>query len=134
MRDSQLQHELGQHLREELLAGRVSRREFLHRATVLGLSAATITALLAGGGREPARAQTPLPKRGGTIRVALVPPTAAVDPVTMYDAGAIATVQQVAEYLVWAENDLRLRPVLATRWEPDKDGKTWTFTLREGVK
>src|SRR5438105_7317501 len=105
MTDSDLQHELGQHLREELLAGRLSRRELLRRATVFGLSAGTIAGLLAGTRGEPARAQTP-PKRGGTLRVALVPPTAAVDPVTMYDAGAIAMVQQVAEYLVWAENDL----------------------------
>ncbi|HTD48891.1 MAG TPA: ABC transporter substrate-binding protein [bacterium] len=133
MTDSDLQHELGQHLREELLAGRLSRREFLRRATVFGLSAGTIAGLLAGAGGGPARAQAPPPKRGGTLRVALVPPTAAVDPVTMYDAGAIAMVQQVAEYLVWAENDLSLRPVLAQRWEPDNTGKTWMFTLREGV-
>ena len=132
-RDSHLQHELGQHLREEWLAGRMSRREFLRSATVLGLSAATIAGLVGGTGGERARAQAPA-KKGGTIQVALVPPTAALDPVTMYDAGAIAVVQQVAEYLVWAENDLRLRPVLATHWEPDSAGKTWTFTLRDGVK
>jgi len=133
MSDSHLQHELGQHLREELLAGRISRREFLRSATAFGLSAGAIAALLTGVGREPALAQAPPVKRGGTIRVALVPPTAAVDPVTMYDAGAIAVVQQVAEYLIWAEKDLRLRPVLATRWEPDAQARTWTFTLRDGV-
>ncbi len=133
MSASHLQGELGQHLREELLAGRISRREFLRSATVLGLSAGTIAALLAGPGRQPVLAQTPA-KRGGTIRVALVPPTAAVDPVTMYDAGAIAVVQQVAEYLIWAEKDLRLRPVLATRWEPNDKAKTWTFTLRDGIR
>ncbi|TMJ11039.1 MAG: peptide ABC transporter substrate-binding protein, partial [Bacillati bacterium ANGP1] len=134
MSDSHLQHELGQHLREELLAGRISRREFLRSATAFGLSAGAIAALLAGGGRAPALAQTPPVKRAGTIRVALVPPTAAVDPVTMYDAGAIAVVQQMAEYLIWAEKDLRLRPVLATRWEPDAQARTWTFTLRDGVR
>jgi len=134
MRDSRLQGALGQHLREELLAGRISRREFLRSATALGLSTGTIAALLAGSGREAVRAQAPPARRGGAIRVALVPPTAAVDPVTMYDAGAIAVVQQVAEYLIWAEKDLRLRPVLATRWEPDDKAKTWTFTLRDGVR
>ena len=41
----------------------------------------------------------------------------------MYDAGAIATVQQVCEYLAWAENDLSLRPVLAESWTPDADGE-----------
>ncbi|OLC55947.1 MAG: hypothetical protein AUH92_01105, partial [Acidobacteria bacterium 13_1_40CM_4_69_4] len=107
---------------------------FLRSATAFGLSTGAIAALLAGAGREPALAQAPPVKRGGTIRVALVPPTAAVDPVTMYDAGAIGVVQQVAEYLIWAEKDLRLRPVLATRWEPDAQARTWTFTLREGVR
>src|SRR6516164_1897763 len=47
-RDSLLQHELGQHLREEWLAARTSRREFLRSATVLGLSAATIAGLVGG--------------------------------------------------------------------------------------
>src|SRR5207244_13265431 len=102
MSDSHLQHELGQHLREELLAGRISRREFLRSATAFGLSAGAIAALLTGVGREPALAQAPPVKRGGTIRVALVPPTAAVDPVTMYDAGASAGVQQVGARLTSA--------------------------------
>src|SRR5437868_11702276 len=100
MKGSDLQHELGRHLREELLAGRLSRREFLRRATVLGLSAGTIAGLLAGAGGGSARAQTPPPKRGGTLRVALVPPTAAVDPVTMFRAGALPLGPQEAESLV----------------------------------
>ena len=74
MSDSHLQHELGQHLREELLAGRISRREFLRSATAFGLSAGAIAALLAGGGRAPALAQTPPVKRAGTIRVHRVLP------------------------------------------------------------
>ncbi len=126
--------ELGRHFLEELRAGRMTRREFVRSATVVGLSLSTLATLLGVSGRERAGAQTPDVKRGGTMRVALVPATAAVDPVTMYSAGAIAVVQQVAEYLIWAENDLRLRPVLATRWEPNDKGTTWTFTLREGVR
>lgn len=134
MNDSPLQRELGHHLLEELRAGRMTRRDFLLSASVLGLSLPAVTALLGIASPETVSAQPAAPKRGGTLRVSLVPPTAAVDPVTMYDAGAIAVVQQVAEYLVWAENDLRLRPVLATRWEPDAKAQTWTFTLREGVR
>jgi peptide/nickel transport system substrate-binding protein len=133
MRTSPLQRELGQHLLEELRAGRLTRREFIRNATVFGLSLSTIATLLGAGPHHEASAQTEAVNLGGTMRVALTPPTAAVDPVTMYDTGAIAVTQQVAEYLVWAESDLRLRPVLATRWEPDAAGKTWTFTLRGGV-
>jgi len=67
------------------------------------------------------------------MRVVMVPPTAAPNPVTMYDAGTIATVQQVCEYLAWVENDLSLRPVLAQSWSSDPAGKVWTFKLRAGV-
>ncbi len=134
MYESPLQRELGHHLLDELRTGRMTRREFVRSASVLGLSLAAIAAFLRTASPETASAQTAVPKRGGTLRVAGVPPTAAVEPVTMYDAGSIATVQQVAEYLVWAQNDLRLRPVLATRWEPDAKGQTWMFTVREGVR
>ena len=41
--------------------------------------------------------------------------------------------QQAGEYLVWVENDLTLRPVLAERWAPNDDGSEWTFALHEGV-
>jgi len=37
-------------------------------------------------------------------------------------------------YLVQADNDLRIQPDLAEKWEISPDGKTYTFTLRKGVK
>jgi peptide/nickel transport system substrate-binding protein len=43
-------------------------------------------------------------------------------------------VQPVGEYLVWVGNDLVPRPQLATAWVPSAGGKTWTITLRQGVK
>ena len=60
-------------------------------------------------------------------------PTVAVDPTTMYDTGSIAIAQQVCEYLIWVNNDLSLRPVLAEKWSPDASAKVWTFNLRKGV-
>lgn len=73
------------------------------------------------------------PRRGGTLRVAL-PMADSIDPLQMSAGGSIAIVQQVAEYLVWAEDDLSLRPVLATDWAPRDGGRTWIFRLREGVR
>ena len=140
MHENDLQRELGQDLVEEVNKGRMTRRELLVRGTVIGLSMSTIGSLLAacGGssstGTASASASASVaPKSGGTMRVTMVPPTGALDPVVMYDAGAIATVQQVCEYLAWAENDLSLRPVLAESWTPDATAKTWTFKLRQNV-
>jgi peptide/nickel transport system substrate-binding protein len=138
MHENDLQKELGRHLVEEVGSGRMTRRELLVRGSVLGLSLTTLGSLLAAcGGSDstasPSASASAAPKAGGTLRVTLVPPTAALDPVTMYDAGAIATVQQVCEYLAWAENDLSLRPVLAESWTPDATAKVWTFKLRQNV-
>ena len=66
------------------------------------------------------------------MRVVMVGPTAALDPVAMWDGGSVGVVQQVCEYLCWTENDLSLRPVLAESWTPNAAADTWTFTLRQG--
>jgi len=140
MHENDLQRELGQNLVDQVNKGRMTRRELLVRGTVLGLSLTTIGSLLAacGGSSSGSTASatasaSAAPKAGGTLRVTMVPPTGALDPITMYDAGAIATVQQVGEYLAWVENDLSLRPVLAESWTPDSSAKTWTFKLRQNV-
>src|SRR6056297_3160574 len=41
---------------------------------------------------------------------------------------------QVAETLVEADADGRLRPGLASAWQASGDGLVWRFTLREGVR
>jgi len=139
MNENELQRELGQHLLEQVNNGHLTRRELLVRGSVLGLSMTALGSLLAACGSgsssaaSPSAAASAAPKMGGTMRVAMVPPTGALDPAVMYDAGAIATVQQVCEYLAWAENDLTLRPVLAESWTPDATAKTWTFKLRQNV-
>src|SRR5690349_7172666 len=56
----------------ELLAGRLTRRELMIRAAVLGLSASTIGALLAAcGNNTTTGTAAPTPKRGGTLRAGL---------------------------------------------------------------
>jgi peptide/nickel transport system substrate-binding protein len=48
-------------------------------------------------------------------------------------AGPLLVQAGIAETLVRVDDDLRLQPWLAERWE-HPDVKTWVFTLREGVK
>ncbi len=137
MMQNELQRELGQHLVEQVGKGRMTRRQLLVRGSVLGLSATALGSLLSACGSESVTTSSASPSMaptmGGTLRVTMVPPTSGLDPATMWDAGAIATVQQVCEYLAWVENDLTLRPVLAESWSPDAEAKTWTFKLRQNV-
>jgi len=42
--------------------------------------------------------------------------------------------QIMYSYLVQADKDLRIQPDLAEKWEISPDGKTYTFSLRKGVK
>ena len=135
-RDTPFQHEYADHLLHEVLAGRMTRRQLLVRASVVGLSATLVGQVLAAcGSSSPSSSPTPstTPKAGGTLKVTMPSPTVAVDPTTMYDTGSIAIAQQVAEYLIWVNNDLSLRPVLAESWSPDSTAKVWTFKLRQGV-
>ena len=100
------------------------------RALLLGSAGLALGGAILPGSKPAAAAE---PKRGGTMRIAC-PPATNLDPVKMQSAGAIAIVQQAAEYLVWADPDLKLRPVLATSWKTDDAGKTWVFDIRQGVK
>jgi peptide/nickel transport system substrate-binding protein len=134
--------ELPNHLIDELSAGRLDRREFLRRASVAGLSASAAAVILAacgganstGASKSSTSASGPA-KAGGTLRVAQQAPAAAVNPLTVADAGGLNLLAQTGEYLVF-DNDatLSLEPMLATKWSSNHDGSVWTFTLRQGVK
>ena len=137
MSDTPVQREYAQHLLEEVKSGRMTRRQLLVRASVMGLSATAMGRLLVacGGSSSPSASASTggTPKAGGTLKVTMPSPTVALDPTTMYDTGSIAMTQQVAEYLIWVGNDLKPRGVLAESWSPSSDLKTWTFKLRQGV-
>jgi peptide/nickel transport system substrate-binding protein len=121
-------HEYRDHLLEEFRAGRLTRRGLLVRASVAGVSLAAFGSLL---GRE-AQAQTA--KRGGTLRVASQIPSANPEPVTASNAGEVFTYQPSLEYLCYPRADWTLDPRLATGWKADPTPKTWTFTIRQGVR
>ncbi|MBF1138407.1 MAG: hypothetical protein HXL79_02525, partial [[Eubacterium] sulci] len=38
------------------------------------------------------------------------------------------------EWLIQYDSTGHIQPALAEKWETSKDGKTWTFKLRKGVK
>ena len=80
-----------------------------------------------------AEAQTPTPRRGGTM-VMLVHPEPSTLATYAVSAGNIPPVTtQIYEGLLTYDWDLKPAPALAKSWEVSPDGKTITFRLQEGV-
>ena len=80
----------------------------------------------------PAEAQ---PKRGGTLRVALVKAHTTFDPHIVNDNPDIQLTRQAYDNLILRDpDDLSLIPMLAKSWEANDDLTQFTFQLRSGVK
>jgi peptide/nickel transport system substrate-binding protein len=140
---------------EAFAAGRLSRREFIQRAAIVGLSMGSISAVIAacggttsspsataaGGSAAPTSAASAgasagaSAAQGGTIRVAIQRPVS-VDPVGMQDLGGYGIVAQSMEFLctLTPKDLVTIGPGLATEWTPNGDGSVWTFKLRQNVK
>jgi peptide/nickel transport system substrate-binding protein len=128
--------ELENHYIDELVAGRLNRRDFLRRGSAVGISVPLLGAILSACGSSASSSTTPPPaaKRGGTLRVAISAPAAAVNPLTVADAGGLCMLNQTGEFLIFDNNlKLALEPMLALKWSPNGDGSVWTFKLRNGV-
>jgi peptide/nickel transport system substrate-binding protein len=118
-------------LLDEYFDVKYDRREFIRRATVFGLSAATIAAVLEACGTS----STASGKVGGRLRVGIIPPPAhTIEPHTFADQGALETGSIAGEHLIRTAPGLQLVPELATSWTPNGDASTWTVKLRSGVK
>jgi peptide/nickel transport system substrate-binding protein len=137
--------ELENHYIDELVAGRISRRQFMRRGAVIGMSTGLMSAILAacGGANSSSSSSASssgaasggTPVKGGTLKLATQAPAAAVNPLTVSDAGGLCMLAQTGEFLTFDNNmALQLQPMLATSWKPSNNGAVWTFTLRSGVK
>jgi peptide/nickel transport system substrate-binding protein len=134
------QGEIANHIIDEFAAGRLSRRDFIRRGTVVGISVPLLGSILAAcgssgtssapsGGSSSAAGQA-----GAVIKAGIVTPTAAINPVTVADQGGLDMLAQTGEYLCLSTQTLTLKPVLAIGWSPNSKADVWTFHLRHGVK
>jgi len=143
--------ELENHYIDELVAGRISRRQFMRKGAVIGMSTGLMGAILAAcggannvssssssaaaGGSSTTSAASSAAVKGGTLKLALPTPASAVNPLIVDDAGGLCLLAQTGEFLIFDNNQLlTLQPMLATKWTPSKGGAVWTFNLRQGVK
>lgn len=118
-------------LKELYRRGRITRREFIRNAAILGMSLSSASAFLAGKAR-PAAAAADVPVRGGTLRTEYNWIPYVEDP-AKDGVGTGQVGLAIAEALVWTGEDGVPRPQLAKSWETSDDAKEWTFHLQEGV-
>ncbi len=143
---------------EHYAAGKISRRSFVRRGAIIGLSAPVMSAVIAAcgddddepaqptddGGDDGAPADdtaddgAPPPAGGGGTIVSAIQfgdANSGLDPLNMLDLGTYSVLSQSFEYLVGLADDGNIGPTaLSTGWSPNEDGTVWTFDLREGVK
>jgi len=138
------QGEIANHVIDEFAAGRLSRRDFIRRASVVGISVPLVGSILeacssssSSSGSSSASAgasSTATGAPGAVIRVGITTPAAAINPVTVSDQGGEDMLAQTGEYLCLSDQTLTLKPVLATSWSSNSAADVWTFKIRQGVK
>ncbi len=142
---------------EHYAQGKINRRDFVKRGTIIGLSMPFMGAIIAacgddddddsgsgdtqpagttategttGGGDDGGGAA------GGTLVVAIQQgdATSGLDPVNRLDLGTYNVLSQSFEYLVGLGDDGNIAATaLAESWSPNETGDVWTFNLRQGA-
>jgi peptide/nickel transport system substrate-binding protein len=132
------QGDIGNHVIDEFVAGRISRRDFLRRGAVVGISVPVLGGVLAacGSSGSPSSSSTGTAagQAGATIKAAIIVPSAAINPLTVADQGGLDMLAQTGEYLCLSDQHLTLQPVLAESWSANSAADVWTFKIRQGVK
>ena len=117
---------------DELFEAELTRRQLLQRLGVGG-ALLSLPGVFAGSawGRQAAVGAT----RGGVLRFARNEEPLSFDPTIPSDNGSIWVIYNIFDQLTTINRDSTdVVPSLARSWDISKDGKTYTFHLRQGVK
>jgi peptide/nickel transport system substrate-binding protein len=127
-----------EHIIDEFVAGRLSRRDFIRKGSAIGLSMPLIGGILAACGSSGTTTSGASPsaagKAGATIKAGILVPAAAINPITIADTGGLELIGNVGEFLVFTDHQGNYHPWLATSWTANSDASVWTFKIRQGVK
>ena len=118
-------------LKVDLDKGKLTRRDFLRYATLLGMSAAAASQM--AGFMWPRKAFAATPQRGGTLKVA-TQVQKITHPAQFSWVAPTQVGRQVAEYLTLTDGKNITHPYLLENWEASDDLKTWTLNVRKNVK
>ena len=142
--DGRFRSEYAQRLVREALTGRLTRRELIVRAGVVGLSATMLGQVLAAcGGSSTGSSSTPAtggsPKKGGTLVFAWDSEPASLDPAIAWNLVDWQVEHNVFESLyryksVPGEAGTQLEPAMAADMPVlSNGGKTYTIRLKPGL-
>ena len=74
------------------------------------------------------------PPQGGTYRRPLANNPSTLDPAVISDTYGFTVAQQIFDGLVQYDGSLTIVPAIAQSWKGSRDGLSWVFFLRKGVK
>ncbi|MDH3472251.1 MAG: ABC transporter substrate-binding protein [Rhodospirillales bacterium] len=112
-----------------LRAGRIGRREFLARASLLGAASLVAPSLMSASARAAG------PKKGGHFRVGLGhgSTTDTLDPATFENGYTQVVGYGLRNHLTEVSNTGEIVPDIAESWDASDDAVTWSFKIRDGI-
>jgi len=131
MKEKESLHPAIHELKDHLWKGKISRREFMRFATLLGVSAFSASQM--AGMVWPRNAMAAQPKRGGILKIA-GQVHKITHPAQFSWVAPTQIARQVAEYLTFTDGKNITHPYLLKNWNASEDLKTWTLNLRRGIK
>ena len=113
----------------QLSKGALSRRQFMTRATSLGLTVALASSLASTAVKAQA-------KKGGHLRVGVGhgSTTDSLDPATYENSWISGVDYAIHNHLAEVSANGDLVPELAESWEASDDAASWRFKIRKGVE